>query len=235
MSPAANKISALEIREILGSQVRGLRRLHVSLICVLATVVLAICAHVIYYYNYLTALHWNVVTAEAQVSSAIQYRRNLLPALIETVVSFVEHEDNVFNRAVDARERELTVNRDLEELKKKAQEAGGDDVPANAVLGRIMAIAEQYPALVSSEAFQLMMTEATQAEAEILERRVEYNDALNTYTTAMSMFPGNVYARVFRFPGYDYFEDSPDPEWTRVEVANWRAAGGEGDSVDATQ
>jgi LemA protein len=201
------------------------------LIAVLVVATLGICAHAIYYYNYLTGLQYDVRTARAQVSAAIQYRRNLLPTMIETLVSFVEHEDEVFGKAIDAREREFNPARALADIKESilsdrsgSQEAIGD------ALQRVVAIAEQYPSLVTSEAFQLLMKEVASAEVQILARRLDYNNAWNSYSTAMSMFPGNAYARLFEFPGYDYFEDVSAPEWPSVQIAGWRVeAAGKGD------
>jgi LemA protein len=211
------KLSAAELKEFLSGQVRKLRLLKRFLIVLVVLVALAILGHVIYYYNYLTTLKYNVVNARAKVESAIQYRANLIPVLIESVVSFVVHEDDVFNRAVDARERSLTVARQAtEELQKTAGR------PMKEVLQKIMAIAEQYPDLKTSEPFQLLMKQVTEAEAEILKQRIDYNDKTNDYTTAMSMFPGNFYAARFDFPSYEYFKGSWQSEWPEVTVQSQR-------------
>jgi LemA protein len=216
----SDRVTAYEIRELLARRVRALRRTYVVLITVLVAALLGICAHAIYYYNYLTGLQYDVRTAQAQVSSAIQYRRNLLPTMIETLVSLVEHEDDVFGKAIDAREREFGPKGKLAELKQALVDGSGR--PFEEVFQRIVAIAEQYPALVTSQPFQLLMTEVAAAEKQILAKRLEYNDAWNVYSTAMSMFPGNAYARMFAFPGFDYFEDTPESEWASIRVGGWR-------------
>jgi len=178
------------------------------LIWLVILAVLAVIGHVIYYYNRLTTFKYDVVNAEAKVDSAIQYRANLVPVLIKTVASFVAHEDDVFFRAVDARERSLTMAGPVsEELEKAAKR------PMEEILDKIMAIAEQYPDLKTSEPFQLLMKQVTEAEAEILKQRFDYNDKANIYTTAMSMFPGNLYAALFNFPTYKYFEGIRKSEW----------------------
>jgi len=209
----SEKLSAAELKEFLTGQVQKLRLLKRFLIVLVVLVVLAILGHVIYYYNYLTTLKYEVLNARGKVESAIQYRANLVPVLIESVVSFVVHEDDVFNRAVDARERSLAVARQAtEDLRKAAGQ------PMEEVLQKIMAIAEQYPDLKTGEPFQLLMTQVTEAEAEILKQRIDYNDKANDYTTAMSMFPGNFYAARFDFPSYEYFKGSWQSEWPQVTV-----------------
>lgn len=218
--PDSERISARELKDFLSGQVRRLRVLKRLLIVLIVLVALAILGHVIYYFNSLTNMRYDVINAKAKVESAIQYRANLVPVLIESVASFVGHEDDVFNRAVDARERSLTVARKaVAELRKAGSQ------PMEEMLQKIMAIAEQYPDLKTSEAFQLLMTQVTGAEAEILKQRIEYNDYANSYTTACSMFPGNFYAALFGFPQFEYFKGTWQSEWPHVTVQSQGRAG----------
>jgi len=212
----SERISAAELKDFLSGQLKRLRLLKRLFIWLIILVVLAVIGHVIYYYNRLTTFKYDVVNAEAKVQSAIQYRANLVPVLIKSVTSFVDHEDDVFFRAVDARERSLTTARQVSEELGKAAER-----PMEEILDKIMAIAEQYPDLKTSEPFQLLMKQVTEAEAEILKQRIDYNDKANFYTTAMSMFPGNIYAALFSFPRYEYFEGSRKSEWPK-SVSPWQ-------------
>jgi len=202
-------LTASELKEYLSGQICKLRTLKRILIIVIVMVVVAVVGHIIYYYNYLTTLNYDVLAVGGKVESAVQYRANLVPVLIESVVSFVEHEDNVFNRAVDARERSLTTTRQvMSELRKTTGQ------PIKEILQKIMAVAEQYPDLKSSEPFQLLMKQVGDVEAEIFKQRVEYNDKVNLYTTAISIFPGNFYAAtLFDFASYPYFKGNHSSEW----------------------
>ncbi|MBW1691916.1 MAG: LemA family protein [Deltaproteobacteria bacterium] len=208
------RISAAELKDFLSGQIKRLRLLKRLLVWLIILVVLAVIGHVIYYYNRLTTFRYDVVNAEAKMQSAIQYRANLVPVLIKSVTSFVAHEDDVFFRAVDARERSLTMAGQVSEVLEKAAER-----PMQEILDKIMAIAEQYPDLKTSEPFQLLMKQVTDAEAEILKQRIDYNDRVNVYTTTMSMFPGNIYAALFNFPRYKYFEGSRKSEWPKSAIS----------------
>jgi LemA protein len=214
-------VSAWELKKYLSRKTRRLRSIYRCLVLLLIVILIGLCAHVIFYYNYLTDLQYDVETAQSKVSVALQYRKNLLPVLIESVVSFVEHEDNVFNRTVDARERQLTtserITAELRKAAKGAKKAG--DQSLQDVFHRIMAIAEQYPLLKTSETFQLLMKQVSDAENKILVERAKYNDAVNMYTTAISMFPGNVYGYIFTFPDYAYFKESAGPEWQPIKLS----------------
>jgi LemA protein len=225
----ASSLSARELHQHLMRRTRRLRGVYRSLVVLSIIVFIGLLAHVIYYYNYLTDMRYDVLTAEGKVAAAIQYRRNLMPVLAESVASFVEHEDNVFNRTVDARERQLTPNVELQAKLKQAFERAGkgkgkrkaEAAPPAGIqdlFKRVMAIAEQYPQLKTSETFQLLMKQVADAETKIMVERSKYNDAVNVYTTALSMFPGNVYGHIFGFPLYDYFQVRPEAEWPKVRV-----------------
>ena len=59
--PDTEKISAWDIKEHLSRQVRRMRFQYKILILLLALICLAICGHVIFYYNYLTDLRYDVL------------------------------------------------------------------------------------------------------------------------------------------------------------------------------
>lgn len=211
-------LTAVELKEYLSGHICKLQTLKTILIVVIVVVVVAVIGHIIYYYNYLTTLQYDVLASGGKVESAVQYRANLAPVLIESVVSFVEHEDNVFNRAVDARERSLSAARQTTDKLDRLNELDNLKISPNQsideVFQKIMAIAEQYPDLKTSEPFQLLMKQVGDVEAEIFNQRVEYNDRVNVYTTAVSIFPGNFYAAtLFDFPTFDYFKGNHHSEW----------------------
>jgi LemA protein len=215
--PTNKRISAWEIREHLLRQVRRLRFTYRVLIIVTSIVIIGIISHVIYYYNYLINLQSNVITEDSNVMASVQYRRNLMPVLINSVVSFVDHEDSVFNRTVDARVNGINANRLVprggkEKLESALKQLTQQKAPWQSMLSGLIAIAEQYPDLKTSEVFQVLMTKVSDAETSILERRTKYNEATNAYLTAVRMFPGNIYSVLFGFPKYDFFDDVKKPE-----------------------
>ena len=92
------------------------------------------------------------------------------------------------------------------------------------ILDKLLAIAEQYPALTTSGTFQLLMQQVTDAEAEILKQRLDYNDKVNIYTTAKSVFPGNIYGTLFNFCNFKYFEGTRKSEWPLPAIQAEREA-----------
>jgi LemA protein len=211
-------ISAEELKYFLSRQIKNLLILKKLLILIIIIAVIALIGHVIYYFNHLTTLRYDVETAQSQVQSAVQYRANVIPVLIESVVSFVEHEDNIFNRAVDARERSITSKTQVSKTQIRQALKNAMKGSMEEMLNKIVAIAEQYPTLTSSTPFQQLMKDVSDAEMEIYKQRINFNDKVNVYTTAISMFPGNMYsALLFDFPMFDYFKGSKYSEWPHFE------------------
>lgn len=214
-------LTAAELKSYISGQTKRLKLLQKFLIIAIVVVIVSVIAHVIYYFNYLTNLNFDLLTAKSKVESAMQYRANLVPLLIESVVSFVEHEDNVFNYVVDGRERSIGSGRaSLKQLKESLKTLGTAEnfKSMDQIMDKIIAFAEQYPDLKTSEPFQLLMTKASDTELEIYNKRVEMTDIVNLYTTSVTMFPGNFYANVlFNFPDYEYFKGSLSSEWPDFE------------------
>jgi len=216
-----NGLTAAELRTYLLGQTRKLKLLKTILIVAIVVVVLSVTAHAIYYYNYLTYLYSDVKAVKSKVEAAMQYRANLTPLLIESVVSFVEHEDNVFKAVVDGRERSVkTPHNSLKELKESVKTLNTSDSlkGMDTIMDKIIAFAEQYPDLKTAVPFQLLMTKASDTEAAIYNQRIALADKVNIYTTAIAMFPGNFYVSfMFNFPDYDYFKSEFHSEWPHFD------------------
>jgi LemA protein len=219
--PDLDRVGAWELRKYVAAKTRRLRVIYRSVVVLVIAIFIGLCGHIIFYYNYLTALESDVRASASKISAALQYRKNLLPVLSESVRSFVQHEGTVFRRTVEARERELTASQRISDELRRAAGAGkgkAGEGPVRDLVQRIMAIAEQYPLLKTSEAFQLLMKQISEAENKIMLERTRYNDSVNAYNTALTMFPGNVYGCVFGFHSYQFFKDQAGPEWEPLKL-----------------
>ena len=73
-------------------------------------------------------------------------------------------------------------------------------------IGRLFALAEQYPQLRATENFQSLQADLADTEQKIAVARQIYNDTVQTYDTALETVPTNVVAGMFRFEERQYFE-----------------------------
>ncbi len=171
----------------------------------------------IYYYNMLVTLHQDVLAANAKVDALMQRRNDISINLSKAVLDYSHHERSVFTAVVSLRTL-LSENgikdSDLKAIAKKWEQsvglakgtkAGANPNPLTS-LGGLLAVAEQYPDLKLSNNFQSMMTALTDVEKDLAGERSNFNDSVNLYTTSLNKFPTKIYAKIFGFEKWPYFE-----------------------------
>jgi LemA protein len=149
-------------------------------------------------YNRLVRLRNRVDNAWAQVDVQLRRRYDLIPNLVETVKGYATHERETFEAVTQARSR--------------AQAAGTVQDQAQAenilgqALGRLFAVAEDYPELQADENFRQLQDELAETENRIAVSRQVYNDTVLTYNNAIQTVPGLLVAGPFGFAKRDFFE-----------------------------
>jgi LemA protein len=210
-----------KVRVVLGSEnfqkkkwLRVLRRFivaHYLSITITVMTVALVYTH-IYYYNRLITMEQRVGNLRADVESALQMRQNIVSGLTAVVNRFISHEQGIFSSAIETRKDSMTVSSDLKKLVDSVKEFSPNQFsPAN--LSRLMAVAENYPQLVSSQPYKVLVEKIGEVETQIYDKRVEYNNAVNVYNTCMCLFPVNIVSRILCFQIKPYFSWDNNPEW----------------------
>ena len=138
----------------------------------------------------------------AQVENQLQRRNDLIPNLVETVKGYAQHEESVFKDVADARTQLLSA--------KSPEEKIGAANRETSALGRLLAIAENYPQLKANEQFNRLMDELAGTENRLAVERMRYNEKVQEYDTSRRRFPANLTAKMFGFKEYPYFQAPPD-------------------------
>ena len=148
-------------------------------------------------YNSLVGKRNRAENAWAQVDVQLRRRHDLIPNLVETVKGYAAHEQGTFDAVTETRAA--------------AQQAEGPAAQAQAetalsgALGRLMAVAEAYPALRATENFQQLQAELGGTENKIATARQIYNDTVLTFNNACQQIPTNIVASAFGFKLREYF------------------------------
>ncbi|HEY4052511.1 MAG TPA: LemA family protein [Terriglobales bacterium] len=142
-----------------------------------------------------------VKSAWSEVDVVLQRRADLIPNLVETVKGITKQEQAVFGEIAQARSQLLSAS------------APADKIAANqrldGALGRLLAIAENYPQLKSNENFLRLQDELAGTENRISVERKRYNDTLQDYNTYVQQFPASLFAAGAGFkPNTAYFQAS---------------------------
>src|SRR6201987_639489 len=149
--------------------------------------------------NTLVAKNEAVKSTWSQVDVVLQRRADLIPNLVETVKGITKQEQAVFGEIAQARSQLLNA------------QAPADKIAANqrldGALGRLLAIAQNYPQLRSSENFLRLQDELAGTQNRISVERKRYNDTLQDYNTYVQQFPNSVFAQWAGFkPNTAYFQ-----------------------------
>jgi LemA protein len=184
---------------------------HFKAILIITTAVACAYMH-IYYYNQLIIMKQQIGNMKSQIEAGLQMRRNVVSGLTATVNRFISHEEEVFSSAIEARKESLSISSDLKKLIESVKDLSEQQFSPES-LSRLMAVAENYPQLVSSQPYNVLVAKIADVETQIYDKRVQYNDAVNTYNTRLSTFPVNLIGRMMRFRISPYFEWSDTPEW----------------------
>lgn len=175
-----------------------------------AVLMLGTCA---FQYNKLVQSSESVEGAWSQVENVLQRRADLVPNLVETVKGYAAQEKEIFTEVANARAR-LLAARGPEETE-AAQGA------LDSALGRLLAIAENYPQLKSNENFLRLQDELAGTENRIAVERMRYNNQVREHNTRIRKFPTNLVATVTGFEQQAYFEAEagartvPEVDFTR--------------------
>jgi LemA protein len=175
-----------------------------------AILVLMIATFLVVLYNRLVRLRNRTENAWAQVDVQLRRRYDLIPNLVETVKGYASHERATFE--------EVTKARTAAQQARTVPEQAVAENMLTAAIGRLFAVAEDYPELRATENFQQLQSQLEDTEQKIAVARQVYNDAVLTYDTALETVPTNIVGDAFNFEEKPYFEiEEPIREAPRVQ------------------
>lgn len=153
-------------------------------------------------YNTLATSREAVTSAQSNVDTMLQRRADLIPNLVSTVKSFAEHETEVYDKVLEARQNLLNAN--------TVEEQATANEELTTALQGINVIVENYPELQSDATYIGLMDELAGSENRIAVARKDYNDAVKEYNNKIIKFPANIFANIFGFEKAEYFEADAD-------------------------
>ncbi len=158
-------------------------------------------------YNGMVKMDEQVQNKWANVETQYQRRADLIPNLVSTVKGYAKHEQQTLEDVVKARSEATQVKVDAENLTpeklaafQKAQSG------VSSALGRLLAVAENYPDLKANQNFLELQSQLEGTENRITVARKDFNDTAKSYNQAIRQFPKNILAGIFGFEKKSYFE-----------------------------
>jgi LemA protein len=164
-------------------------------------------------YNRLVGLRNQATNGWRQIDVQLKRRHDLIPNLVSTVKGVMEFERDTLTQVVEARAKAATATG-------PADAAAKEGVLTQA-LGRLFALAENYPQLHANENVKALQEELSSTENKIGFARQFYNDIATSYNTAQQRFPANLVASSFGFKASELFEvtDAADRDVPAVDLS----------------
>lgn len=187
-------------------------------ILIVVTIVLAVC--VVFglmlagTFNRFVRLEQGVNSQWAQVQNVYQRRADLIPNLMGTVAGAANFEKTTLMEITTARASvgQVQLNSGAapsEEELIKFQKAQNQ---LSGALSRLMVVVERYPDLKANSNFLALQSQLEGSENRISVERGRYNEIVQSYNTAISTFPGVLFAGVFNHRPKAYFKATEGSE-----------------------
>ena len=172
---------------------------------IIIAIVVILLAVIVGAYNGLIGLRNQVKNAWAQIDVQLKRRFDLIPNLMETVRGYMKHERETLEAVTNAR----NMAQQLSDA--GAGERGKAEGLLGQALGRLLAVAENYPDLKANQNVAQLQEELTSTENKIAFARQYYNDNVMRYNTRTEVIPTNFVANIAGFKKEEFFE-APEEE-----------------------
>jgi LemA protein len=139
-------------------------------------------------YNRIVRLENRIDNAWGQIDVQLRRRAELIPNLVDTVQGYADFEQEVLENVTKARAR-------LQDASGRQESMQAEGLLEQA-LGKLFAVAEDYPDLKANESFLQLQDELTHTENKISFARQSYNDAVLRYNNAVETMPAAIVARL---------------------------------------
>lgn len=178
-------------------------------IIIAGVIVLLIILWVIITYNNFITLGERVTNGKAQIATQIESRWDAVESLINATKNYSQHEAKTLEE-VTAKRINVGQNSSIDEIEK-------GEAQLNSVLGRLIAISENYPDLKASEVYKSTMESINQFEDHVRSSRMIYNDVVTKFNRQIKIFPSSIVAKLFNFTNREYFQGTD----AKQEMPKW--------------
>ena len=162
-------------------------------------------------YNGLIGVDQEVKTKWGAVEANYQRRTDLYNQVIKTISASANFEKSTLTEVIAARSRATSINVNLNDSNSLAQyqqaQAG-----LQSSFARLMAVAEAYPDIKTTKAFQDFQAQIEGTENRINVARQDYNTAVQNYNLRVKRFPNNIFAGLFGYRERAAFKSNPGSE-----------------------
>jgi LemA protein len=156
-------------------------------------------------YNGMVTADQNVQNKWGDVETQYQRRTDLYASVVKVVEGSANFEKSTLTAVIQARANATAVHVNVNDSaslgayqRAQAQLSGS--------FSRLLAVAESYPDLKTTQQFQDFQTNIAGTENRISVARRDFNGAVNDYNLKVRTFPNNIFAGIFNFHEKPYYK-----------------------------
>ncbi len=180
------------------------------LLLILAGIALALVLWAVGGYNSLVSSREMVRNAMGQIAAQVESRWDAVQNLIDAAKQYASFEAGTLE--------EITRQRAALGTAPTVGQVEKDDSLFSSALSRLVALAENYPQLRTSEVYQNAMTAVDKYENNVRQSRMLYNDSVTRYNRTIQQVPTNILAGMFGFAQEGYFQNTAE----KAQVPSWK-------------
>jgi LemA protein len=180
---------------------------------IIVLIATAVGLYIIVTFNRLVRTRQMAREAWSGIDVQLKRRSDLVPNLVDTVKGYAAHERDVLTQVTELRGAARALPAD--DIGRRAQAEGA----LSLALGKLMAVAENYPDLKASGNFLDLQQQLSQLESDLQMARRYYNGTVRYLNILVESFPSNLIAGLFGFTRGDFFELNDDAERAAPAVA----------------
>jgi len=170
------------------------------LLWIILAIVAAALIYAVVVFNSLVRTRQMADEAWSGIDVQLKRRHDLVPNLVDTVKAYAAHERSVLEQVTQLRGAARALPEG--DVAARAQAEGA----LSAALGKLMALAENYPDLKASNNFLELQKQLSDLENELQMARRYYNGTVRNLNVLVQSFPSNLIARLSGFAPRDFFE-----------------------------
>jgi len=171
----------------------------------IAALFLIVCFWSCNVYNGLISADQGIKKVWGNVETNYQRRTDLYNSVIKTIEGSANFEKSTLKEVMEARSKATSIQVDIND---PASLAAYQKAQANlqGSFSRLMAVAENYPNLKTTDAFRDFQTQIEGTENRINVARQDYNKAIEDFNLRVKRFPSVILARLFGYNEKPYYK-----------------------------
>ena len=156
-------------------------------------------------YNGLISADQGVKKVWSNVETNYQRRTDLYSSVIKTIEGSGNFEKSTLKEVMEARSKSTQIKVDINDpASLQAYQKAQANLQGS--FSRLMAVAENYPNLKTTDAFRDFQTQIEGTENRINVARQDYNKAIEDFNLRVKRFPSVILARLFGYNEKPYYK-----------------------------